>query len=72
LTRRARWPARIDDVPKQVPARDGASAVVTFIGHATLLIQTEDGNVLTDPMYSERAGPRNLGRHRGLRLRGFV
>ena len=39
------------------PALDGAAAVVTFIGHATFLIQTAAGNILTDPMYSERAGP---------------
>ncbi len=35
------------------------TAVVTFIGHATLLIQTPAGNILTDPMYSQRAGPFN-------------
>jgi len=34
--------------------------VVTFIGHATFLMQTEAGNVLTDPMFSERAGPWNV------------
>jgi L-ascorbate metabolism protein UlaG (beta-lactamase superfamily) len=39
---------------------EGASAVVTFIGHATFLIQTTDGNILTDPMYSQRAGPLNV------------
>jgi hypothetical protein len=57
---RTRWPARINEAPKQPPRRDGASAVVTFIGHATFLIQTAAGNILTDPMYSERAGPWNL------------
>ncbi len=72
LTRRAKWPARIYDVPKQVPARDSASAVVTFIGHATLLIQTEAGNVLTDPMYSERAGPWNLLGPRRVRPPGIA
>jgi L-ascorbate metabolism protein UlaG (beta-lactamase superfamily) len=33
---------------------------VTFIGHATFLMQTEAGNVLTDPMVLERAGPWNV------------
>ena len=33
---------------------------VTFIGHATFLIQTAACNILTDPIYSERAGPLNL------------
>ena len=59
LTRRARWPAHVPDVPRQPPARGTASAVVTFIGHATFLIQTAAGNILTDPIYSERAGPWN-------------
>jgi L-ascorbate metabolism protein UlaG (beta-lactamase superfamily) len=54
------WPARIDLVPQRPPALDGAAAVVTFIGHATFLIQTTGGHVLTDPMYSRRAGPFNL------------
>ena len=38
----------------------GGSAVVTFIGHSTFLIQTAAGNILTDPMSSQRAGPLNL------------
>jgi L-ascorbate metabolism protein UlaG (beta-lactamase superfamily) len=33
---------------------------VTFVGHSTFLIQTSAGNILTDPMYSQRAGPWNL------------
>jgi L-ascorbate metabolism protein UlaG (beta-lactamase superfamily) len=57
LERRTPWPARIDDPPRALPALDGAVAVVTFIGHATFLIQTAAGNILTDPMYAERASP---------------
>src|SRR6185436_15860940 len=57
---RQRWPARVDVVPQRPPALDGARAVVTFIGHSTFLIQTAAGNILTDPMYSRRAGPLNL------------
>ena len=57
MEKRTPWPARIDVPPQRPPARDGARAVVTFIGHATFLIQTAEGNVLTDPMYSERASP---------------
>ena len=57
---RTRWPARIDEPPQRPAPLDGAVAVVTFIGHATFLIQTAAGNFLTDPMYSERAGPFGL------------
>jgi L-ascorbate metabolism protein UlaG (beta-lactamase superfamily) len=58
--RRTAWPARIDEEPRRPPPLDGAVAVVTFIGHATFLIQTATGNILTDPMYSDRAGPFGL------------
>jgi len=59
-TRRTPWPRRIDEPPRRPPPLDGAAAIVTFIGHATFLIQTAAGNILTDPMYSQRAGPLNL------------
>ncbi len=58
--RRTAWPARIDEAPRRPPPLDGAVAVVTFIGHATFLIQTATANILTDPMYSDRAGPFGL------------
>src|SRR5262245_18101942 len=67
LSRRKQWPARIVDTPAAPPALDGAQAVVTFIGHSTFLIQTAAGNILTDPMYSERAGPFNLAGPRRVR-----
>jgi L-ascorbate metabolism protein UlaG (beta-lactamase superfamily) len=57
LEPRTPWPARIDVPPRRPSPLDGAAAVVTFIGHSTFLIQTAAGNVLTDPMYSQRAGP---------------
>src|SRR3954454_20003472 len=64
---RTRWPARVDS-PLQRPAPlDGSAAVVTFVGHATFLIQTTAGNILTDPMYSDRAGPLNLSGPRRVR-----
>jgi L-ascorbate metabolism protein UlaG (beta-lactamase superfamily) len=54
---RTPWPAHVDVPLRQPPALDGAVAAITFIGHATFLIQTPAGNLLTDPMYSERASP---------------
>ena len=58
--RRAQWPRRIDDPPRGPAPTNGGTGIVTFIGHATFLIQTDAGNILTDPMYSQRAGPFNL------------
>jgi L-ascorbate metabolism protein UlaG (beta-lactamase superfamily) len=60
LEPRAVWPARIDEPLRSPPPLDDATAVVTFIGHSTFLIQTAAGNLLTDPMYSRRAGPLNI------------
>ena len=59
LERRTPWPAHVDGPACRPPDLDGAAAVVTFIGHATFLIQTPAGNILTDPMYSQRASPLN-------------
>lgn len=57
---KTKWPARLNG-PTATPAPlDGSTAVFTFVGHSTFLIQTAAGNILTDPMYSERAGPWNL------------
>ena len=60
LERRTPWPKRVDEPPQRPAPLDNSAAVVTFIGHATLLIQTPAGNILTDPMYSQRAGPFNV------------
>ena len=54
LEPRTAWPARIDEPTRRPPGLDGGEAVVTFIGHATFLVQTAAGNILTDPMYSQR------------------
>ena len=67
LTPRTPWPRSIDVPPRHPPALDGAAAVVTFIGHATFLIQTAAGNILTDPIYAQYAGP--LGRFGPRRVR---
>jgi glyoxylase-like metal-dependent hydrolase (beta-lactamase superfamily II) len=54
---RTPWPRRVDVRQQVPPALNGAAAVVTFIGHATFLIQSAAGNIITDPMYSQRASP---------------
>ena len=59
LEPRTPWPAHVEQPKRRPPALDGALAVVTFISHSTFLIQTPAANILTDPMYSQRAGPFN-------------
>lgn len=55
----AEWPERVENPPRPslVPRIEGRALRATWIGHATVLIQTEDLNILTDPMFSERASP---------------
>jgi L-ascorbate metabolism protein UlaG (beta-lactamase superfamily) len=60
LEPRTPWPRRVDEPPQRPPELNGSAAAVTFIGHSTFLIQTPAGNILTDPMYSRRAGPLNV------------
>ena len=54
---RTPWPKHVEVQPRAPSAPDGSAAVVTFVGHATFLIQTPAANILTDPMWSERASP---------------
>ena len=52
----ATWPAHVAVTPAKPQARvDGLR--VTTVGHATLLIQAAGLNILTDPVWSERASP---------------
>ncbi|MGF7151099.1 L-ascorbate metabolism protein UlaG (beta-lactamase superfamily) [Sphingomonas zeicaulis] len=53
---RTQWPASVPVSPI-VPDARAAGLRVTMIGHATLLIQIAGLNILTDPVWSERASP---------------
>jgi L-ascorbate metabolism protein UlaG (beta-lactamase superfamily) len=55
---RADWPDHIPVRPTVPPRRvDGVDMRVTWIGHATVLVQTQGLNILTDPIWSDRASP---------------
>lgn len=53
----ASWPESVPlDAPDKPPQRvPGNELRVSFVGHATVLIQTAGLNILTDPIWSERA-----------------
>ncbi len=59
ITRRSRpWPRWRDYPPSSgLPALAPGEFSVTFVNHVTFLIQLGGLNVLTDPVYSERASP---------------
>ncbi len=55
----AAWPRSVAVTPN-VPEPHIAGLSVTAVGHATLLIQIAGRNILTDPLWSERASPSQL------------
>lgn len=55
---RAQWPDHVPVTPTVPPRRvEGQEMRVTWIGHATVLVQTAGLNILTDPIWSEVASP---------------
>ena len=57
LSRRTPWPRAVAVAERDPPGQDGADIVVTFVGHSTFLIQTPAETILTDPVFSDHAGP---------------
>jgi L-ascorbate metabolism protein UlaG (beta-lactamase superfamily) len=57
LTPRTPWPSVVPVEPRRPPSPGPGEVVVTFVGHATFLIQAAAANVLIDPVYSKLASP---------------
>jgi L-ascorbate metabolism protein UlaG (beta-lactamase superfamily) len=59
---RAKWPAWAPSpYADHPPARvDGAALRISYVGHASFLVQTAGLNVLLDPVWSKRASPFRL------------
>ncbi len=58
---RPAWPDAIAVKPTRPPAFAAPRGMVaTWVGHATVLVQAAGLNILTDPVWSDRAGPLNL------------
>ena len=59
---RPKWPTTVPVAPSRPAARvKGEAMTVTWIGHATVLVQTAGLNILTDPVWAEHAGPFGFG-----------
>lgn len=56
---RKKWPEQYPSPFKDKPPKrvDGGNLRVTFVGHATVLLQFDGLNILTDPVWSERCSP---------------
>jgi L-ascorbate metabolism protein UlaG (beta-lactamase superfamily) len=70
LTPRTRWPPEVLVEPRRPPSAGTGEVVVTFVGHATFLIQAGDTNLLIDPMFSRRASPLSFAGPRRARAPG--
>ena len=62
IARRALSPSQTIDPPRvendgRALRENGSAPTVTWIGHATILVQLEGVNLLTDPHWAERASP---------------
>jgi len=56
--RRAAWPEHVPVKPTVPPRRvEGEEMLVTWIGQATALVQTQGLNILTDPVWSDIVSP---------------
>src|SRR6202521_5174918 len=56
---RSRWPAWVENkgVHRLNETLGANEVAITFVNHATFLIQTGGINIVTDPVWSERASP---------------
>jgi len=52
----AKWPVSVPVTPAKPEARVAGLRII-MVGHASLLIQAAGRNILTDPVWSERASP---------------
>jgi L-ascorbate metabolism protein UlaG (beta-lactamase superfamily) len=67
------WPTTFPVTPQTAfPALADGEMRVTWVGHATVLVQTQELTILTDPIWSDRSGPFGIGPKRvtepGVRL----
>ena len=55
----ARWPQSLPAPPRDKPPVrvEGSALRVSYVGHATLLLQTRGLNILIDPVWSDRVSP---------------
>ncbi|HEY5235063.1 MAG TPA: MBL fold metallo-hydrolase [Rhabdochlamydiaceae bacterium] len=70
----APWPKRVENTLKaDLPTKIAPNEVfATFINHSTVLLQLEQLNILTDPIFSDVAGPYSLLGPRRVRDPGIL
>jgi L-ascorbate metabolism protein UlaG (beta-lactamase superfamily) len=69
--RRESWPEWIEDPGYAAAPVPNADWVVTYINHSTVLLRSADVNILTDPIWAERASPFSFAGPRRVRKPGL-
>jgi L-ascorbate metabolism protein UlaG (beta-lactamase superfamily) len=73
LTQSQQWPTWRENITAKIPAaRVNSGIAVTYINHATTLIQVNGINILTDPIYSDRASPVTFAGPKRVRAPGIA
>ena len=75
LTRKqAEWPEQAPSPYADRPPRrvDGRSLRISFVGHASILLQVAGVNILLDPVWSERASPLSFAGPRRVNAPGIA
>lgn len=72
--KKQKWPRSVENRawPRPSRRRNGGDFSVTFIGHATVLIQVGGLNIITDPFFSKRASPLQFSGPRRVREPGIA
>src|SRR5271167_1234311 len=67
-------PSFISDVEQSIPPRrvEGSVLRTTLVNHSTVLLQQRGSNILTDPIWSERASPLSWIGPRRRRKQGYL
>jgi L-ascorbate metabolism protein UlaG (beta-lactamase superfamily) len=69
----AKWPDSVTNKKYPLPSQRVYSGIrVTFVNHATVLIQMAGLNILTDPVWSERASPVSFAGTKRVRQPGLA
>ncbi len=74
ITRKpAKWPRDLSNPPPSTvePHVDGGRLRLTYINHATVLIQCDGLNIITDPVFSRRVSPVSFAGPKRLRPAGL-
>ncbi len=69
--RQGQWRKVVDSRPSPLPPRSSERLRITFVNHSTFLIQLNGINILTDPIWSERASPVSWAGPRRVRAPGI-